>query len=463
MRSGRPTVIAVAIVLMVGACSSRGSGEQSAVTNDTAASAAVSADFGSITAPCGPGDATVDPAQNGGPTLKVGTPTDKGFEARPGLNIEVEDAAKAFIGWCNELGGVMGVPLELVELDAALGNVPAVIEKACDTVFALVGGGMVFDDQVFPRFHECGMIDFPGFQVTPIKAMSNGMAPASPNPVDVRTAGWFEWVRDNRPADGERVAVLYGNVGATELVARQTIESMEVVGGFTIVDEIPYNAVGEANWAPFAQRIKDNNITMVHLVGEPDTLVSLMRSMDEIGYRPPLILQETNFYDAAMTEGAGDLTEGMVVRTVFSPLEEPDESPATARYLELMQTYNPSGKIAGLGIQAMSAFLLFVTSANACAEVNDNVIERECVLEQALSVTSWDGGGLHAPSDPSTNSPPGCAMLLEVRNGSFTRLFPDRGSADDDGGGWNCSQVGLIKLTGDYGDTTIGVDPNRPN
>lgn len=460
----RPFIaIAVATVLFAGACSSRGSGDDTAVDADPPTTPAASADFGSIQAPCGPGDATVDAAQNGGPTLKVGTPTDKGFEARPGLNIEVEDAAKAFIAWCNEQGGVQGLPLELVELDAALVSVPTVIEEACDNVFALVGGGLVFDDQVFPRFHECDMIDIPGFQVTPIKAMSNGMAAANPSPVDVRSAGWFEWARDNRPDDLERVAVLYGNVGATELVARQTIESMEVVGGFTIVDEIPYNAVGEANWAPFAQRLKDNNITMVHMVGEPATLVSLMRSMDEIGYRPPLILQFTNFYDSAITEGAGELAEGMVVRTAYSPFEEADQSPATARYLELMETYNPSGKVAGLGIQAMSAYLLFVTAANACADLNDGVIERECVLEQALSVTSWDGGGLHAATNPSTNSPPACGMLLVVRDGEFARLFPERGSAEDDGGGWNCSPTGVITLSGDYGDVTVGVDPTRPN
>ena len=38
--------------------------------------------------------------------------------------------------------------------------------RADANAFAMVGGGWAFDDQEFPRFHECGMIDVAGFVVT---------------------------------------------------------------------------------------------------------------------------------------------------------------------------------------------------------------------------------------------------------------------------------------------------------
>lgn len=47
-----------------------------------------------------------------------------------------------------------------------------------------------------------------------------------------------------------------------------------------------------------------------------------------------------------------------------------------------MKKYNPSGKIAGLGLQTFSAYLMFAQSANGCVKTNNNVIERECVLAE---------------------------------------------------------------------------------
>jgi ABC-type branched-subunit amino acid transport system substrate-binding protein len=424
-------------------------------------------DFGSLTAPCGPGDgsASVNPDENGGGAsgvLKVGTPTDKGFEIQPGLNIEMEDAAKAFIAWCNEQGGVQGLTLELVELDGQVLQVPAVIEQACDEVFALVGGGLVLDNQIFPRFHDCGMIDIAGFTASTEKAMSNGMVQPLPNPSNVKPSGWFEWAKANRPADIERAAIMYGNIGSIETLARQDLETMDEVGGFTVVDQIVYNTTGESNWAPFAQRIKDNNVGFLTFVGQPANLASLLRSMDEIGYRPPTIIQQANHYDAVLTEGAGTLADGVIIRSFYAPLEERD-NPAIAKFLDNMASYNPGGKVAGLGVQTTSAYLLFVTAANACLDANDGVLDRDCVLREAKAITSWDGGGLHATSNPGGNTPSNCELLLEVRNGAFERLYPVKGSADDSGGGWHCRTPGLARLSGDYGNIQAGVDPSRPN
>lgn len=455
-----------ATALIAGACSSRGTTDEAATTTTAGGGASADeANFGSLEAPCGPGEATVDAAENAGATdvIKVGTPTDKGFEIQPGLNVEMEDAAKSFIAWCNEQGGVQGLPLELVELDAGVFNVPAVMEQACEEVFALVGGGMVLDNGVFPRFHECNMIDIAGFTVSTEKAMSNGMAQPLPNPSNLKPTGWMEWAAANYPDEVQRTAVVYGDAGSIQTTARQDIEAMESLGDITIVDEISYSTLGEANWAPFAQRIKDNNVGFMTFVGQPANLVSLLRSMNEIGYRPPLIVQQTNFYDKVLTEGAGDLADGIFVRTSYAPFEEPDQFPAMAKYLANMAKYNPGGKIAGLGVQGTSAYLLFVVSANKCLNEGDGVLTRECVLAAARSFESWDGGGLHAPGNPAENLGANCELMLRIDGGAFVREYPEIGSSDDNGNGWHCYDPGRAELSGDYGDTEAGVDPSRPN
>jgi len=471
-------VAIVAVVALVAAsCSSRA--EDSGSTSDNGGGGATttapvdgdlasSPDFGSLEAPCGPGDGdvSVDPDQNGGATdvIRVATATDKGFEISPGLNQEMEDSAKAFVAWCNEQGGVQGLPLELITLDGGVFNAVSVIEEACDSAFAMVGGGLVFDFQVFPRFHECEMIDIAGFTVSVEKAMSNGMAQPLPNPSNQQPSGWAEWMKTNYPDQIERTAVLWGNAPAIETQAAQVIETLEKVGGFTVVDEIVYNTIGESNWAPFAQRLRDNNVEAMTFVGQPANLVSLLRSMDEIGYRPPVIVQQTNFYDDVLTEGAGRLADGVFVRTSYSLFEEPDNFPAMAKYLAVMDKYNPNGKKAGLGIQGMSAYLLFVTAANKCLDEGDGVLERECVLEAALSFDSWDGGGLHSPGNPADNEGAACEIMMEIIDGEFVRNFPEFGSDDDNGNGWHCyDNPGRAALDGNFGDTEAGVDPSRPN
>ncbi len=392
--------------------------------------------FGTMPSPCGPGNATIADGQNGGDTLKLGTATDHGYEAAPGLTIEMLDAAKAFAGWCNEQGGIQGLPIEIVDLDGKLFNVPPAIETACAEVFAMVGGGWTFDEGMFPRFHECGMINFAGFTVTAAAAMGNGKVQPIPNPANLKPASWLIWARDNRPEEIQNTAIMYGDFITTEVVARQIEATMEAVGGYNVTTRIPTNPAGEPNWAPFAEQLKQEGITALVVVGAPATLVPLYKSMREIGYVPDLVFNDANFYDQVMVaDGTAELSDGFIVRTAYAPFEEADQFPGMRSYLDMMETYNPEGRIAGLGLQSTSAFLLFATAANACLAKNDGVLERECVLAEGKAITSWTGGGLHTETNPGSNEPPSCGIMMQVRDGRWQRLYPELGSADDNGGG----------------------------
>ncbi|MGA0878280.1 MAG: ABC transporter substrate-binding protein [Ilumatobacteraceae bacterium] len=424
--------------------------------------------FGDLPSPCGPatdaGVPTIADGQNGGSTLKLGTANDHGYEGVPGLTIEMLDAAEAFAGWCNAQGGVRGLPIEIVDLDGKLFNVPPAIEQACSEVFAMVGGGWVFDDQMYPRFHECGMVSFAGYTVTAAAAMANGKVQPIPNPANEKPATWLIWAKNAYPDAVKNVAILYGDFLTTKSVADQLAATMKAVGSFGEPTMIPYNPTGEANWVPFAQRLKSENITAMSFVGEPGNLILLYKAMREVGYVPELVLNDANFYsDVMVAPGNAEANEGFKVRTMYAPFEEAANFPAMTSYLDMMKTYNPDGRIAGLGLQATSAMLMFVVAANACLDANGNVLERECVLAEGMKISSWTGGGLHAETNPSENVPPPCTIIMEVRAGVWTRVFPEIGSADDNGNGWHCDPDGVVEIAGDFGDVTSGVDPSRPN
>ena len=71
----------------------------------------------------------------------------------------------------------------------------------------------------------------------------------------------------------------------------------------------------------------------------------------------------------------------------------------------------------------MSAWLLFATAAKTCDL--DNNLTRTCVLDHVAAVSSWDAGGLHAPTNPSANESSECVIVLQVVDGAFTRYTPD--------------------------------------
>lgn len=463
----------VAAALLVGACTNRAPEvtpsptAASSTTRPTEPDGASTAApepavemFGTMESPCGAGEATIEASQNGGATLRLGTATDHGFEAIPGLNVEMLDAAKAFAAWCNAQGGIQGLPIEIVDLDGRMFDTPGATERACAEVFAMVGGGLVFDDQMFPRFHECGMISFPGFTVTPAAAMADGMVQPLPNPPTTKAVHWYRWALETYPEAIRHTAIMYSaDVATLAVQAAEERAVMEELGGFVVVDELTYAAAGEANWAPFVQRMKDRGVQALFFVGAPNNLVQLYKAMDEVGYRPELVTGEANLYDSLMVApGNAALTEGLVVRTAYAPFEEPEHFAGLASYLDMMQTYEPDGKIAGLGLQATSAFLLFATAANQCLADHDGVLERECVLAAGLAVSGWDSGRLHSQTNPGANLPAACGVILEVRDGTWQRRSPELGSPDDDADGWHCDD--LIEISGDFGDLTAGRRPS---
>ncbi len=428
--------------------------------------------FGDLESSCGPTPEGLTPsvdaaqAQGSPDVIRVATASDKGATLAPGLNGELYDSAVAFAAWCNAQGGIAGLPLEIIDADAKLFEVPAQIENICSSAFAMVGGGFAFDDQIFPRFHECGMIDIAGFVVTTPKGQSDNMVAAMPNPSNLKEGGWLRWASAAYPEDMQSFATIYADVLTAQIVERQYIEIAEQLGDIEVADRIAFNPSGETSWAPIALRLKSSGIRSMTFVGVPELLAQLLKAMDEIGYRPNLVINEAGHYADILLTRAGSSADGTFIRTSYSLFEEADQVPAVRDYLDMFATYLPEGKVSGLGMQSMSAFLLFSRVAKDCIVANEGVLTRSCVIEQAKQIDEWTGGGLHAPSNPGGNEPSPCYQIIAIENGAFVRHFPSRNPTDEERAlvptveitddGWACDPSTMMRLDGDYGDPTPG-------
>jgi hypothetical protein len=468
-------VLVAVTALVAGACGASGSDasdddDTSTTAPDTSEATTTSnAAFGDLdTSLCGEGDFTVDPAEAGKGTdkLYIGVPNDRSAELRPGLNKVMYDASVAYAGWCNEQGGIGGLQIEVVDLDAALFNVEAAMTTACNDTFAMVGGGLAQDALVFSGkegsdFHMCGMIDIPGFAVSAEKADSNGQVQPIPNPGGSVASAWFADFAELEPEAASKWSVIWGELPSLEIVKTKYEAAVADVDGIENVGSQSYPVVGITDWTPYAQKMIGTDATSFTWVGEVENLNGFLKSARTQGWEGTPLL-ETNMYDQKLLATGAD-AEGALVRMQLHPLEEADEWPAIRQYLDINEQYVEDGEVGALGIQSTSAWLLFTVAANACGEKNDGVLTRTCILEEAAAVSDWTAGGLHAPQDPAKNteavaSP--CSMLLVVEEGEFVRLYPELDSEQDDIAGFHCPEDGVTQITGDVGEGK--VDPSRP-
>ena len=456
----RRMVMGLAVIAVVAAAcgSDRGednSGGAAPATSGTATGTepATEVSFGTLPSPCGDGERGALPTggeegDTQGITddrIAVGTIADPGFSGAPGLNQEIFDAGEAFVTWCNDQGGINGRQLDLTQYDAAITEYQPQLTAACGQEFAIVGDGAVQDNFWATIGVPCGLVDIPGFAVTPEKAGTSGEAVTAetrvvqpvPNPSDRFPTGAIRLLDEAHPGALDHVGILYGDLATTAIQKDRTVEAIEGEGG-TVVYEAATNILGEANWAPFAAAIEDAGVEWLVVIGGGEATGLLQQALLETDYHPEVTLFETNFYDPLYLEAAGEAGEGTYVRMVFTPFEEADQNPATARYIELVEAID--GKVALLGAQSMSAWLMFATVAKQCDDAGD--LSRSCILDTAGALEEWDGGGLHASGNPSTNSPPPCVMLVQIHDGEFVRATPDEG--------FDCDDDAIATLEGDY-------------
>jgi len=456
MPGRRTFVVGLALVAMLAAGCGRSSNDKEAGGGDsggggtptTAASSdsrLAKGDFGDLTGVCKKGDAKGATAQGVTDTeIRVGVFTDKGAQVKPGLTKEMWDASQAFTKWCNEKGGILGRQIKIDDRDAKLFEYAPAVNDACATDFALAGGGAVFDDADNGKRVQCGLPNVAAYLVTPVARTAKLQVQPVPNPVYKLPVGIYRLMAESHPDIKAHMGLMTGNIPTTKVVRDQTKEAIEGLG-FKVVYDQEYNALGESDWRPFVQKMQSAGVKGLYMVGEPENLVALEKAMQTVGYYPDVIMQEANFYDQKFVKDGGAAIKNTWVRTAFYPFELAKDNKGMSDYLELMNKYNPSGKVAGLGAQSVSAWSMFAQAAAACG----SNLTRDCLMQKAQGVTTWTGAGMHGETDPKDVTPTPCVAILKAADGKFT--YDKADTRPQQGGIFNCDEDNIVELHGDYG------------
>lgn len=346
-------------------------------------------------------------------SITITTISDAGSSIQPGLNQEFWDVATVFSKWCNSLGGIHGRKIIVNQGDAQITEYPKAIAAACQSSFALVGGGGAFDDIGQQARIDCNLPAFPAFQASSVMRDSDLTFPPAPTPVDQRTVGLLKLLAREFPGSTARPGVVYGNFGTVKMIKAQLERALAKTGLWTIPDggssvfvyQGTYNVLGDNNWNAIAKDIAQNQVTSLLVAGQPKDFASLVNAIDATGYKSlKWVFSEPNGYDQVFIQAA---EQALADVPVYVPLyvapfevagQANDAGKAVQQYLDLFEEFLPNGKSrAMLGLNAFAAWLLFAQAADGCGAD----LSRDCIVAQVGKITKFDAGGLMGTRNPS--------------------------------------------------------------
>ncbi|WP_067797987.1 ABC transporter substrate-binding protein [Actinomadura formosensis] len=433
---GRLAAGALAVALVTASCSSERSGtDGTSGGNGSGGQAGASKSFGTLPSPCGPGDAKGKTDQ--GVTddqISIGFGDDRGFTAAPGLSKEMGDAVAAMIDWCNKQGGINGRKIKGNQYDAAYMQSAKVMQESCKQDFMLVGQGFAMDEAAEQYRVGCKLPTVAGFTVGPNATMGPMKYEAVPYPVDLMNIGGLRIAEKLFPDFKDKTDILLSTSPAVSTGTSKIESALRGMGVKPLKCGVRLNDKGESSYMPFAEKIKKCGAGYLWSSDSPDPgQFSLLESIERVGAKPKYVFEST-WYSRQVaqwnTAGAGD---NLHVSMFFQPLENAGKIPAVKQYMDLVNARK--GKVAMLGMQATSAFLLWAQSAQKCG----SDLTRQCVINELSKVHEWTGGGLHTPTDPGANKPGSCSLMVKLNKTKYEQVYPKNV------GEFDCSDEYLVK------------------
>ncbi len=446
MRVSRWLLPIVVVALATAGCSrSSGGSSKGGNTSPSTAASAASGDFGSLKGVCGPGNAKGATDQGVTDTsIRVGTMSDPGNTVVPGLDQELFDSADAFVGWCNDAGGILGRKLQLDKWDAKLTEVAPRMIQACAVDFALVGNGEGLDQSGVEQRTKCKLPEFAGYDVSPQAGIAAGSVEAIPNP---NTASLANGAYKALAAFDPEAVKHFGMISSQfESIKQQGDKDRAAAAGSgyasAYYDEFPLSV---DNYRPYAQNIETKGVQVLTVEGAPGNISPLYKAMQQLGYMPKYGIMQPNVYDPTFVQDSGQALAGTAVYVVtyIVPFELASSNPATKQYIGLLDKYVNGVKPKELGVNSFSSWLLWAQSVKACG----SNLTRQCILAEAAKATSWTGGGLHAPFTPGNASAPSgqCFVLLQATPNGF---LIDKKITKPNNGIFNCNPDNNPRLPG---------------
>ena len=423
------TAVAVVSALSLAACGSSTPAGSSATTT-TAASTTPSSQSTSGNTASAPG---ITPT-----TVTVGQIADIS-EPVPGLFKSAQVGVQAYFAYINSLGGVNGRQLVIDSRDSAFnpGKITSDAQAIAQNEFAFVGNYTLFDIGMQPTIDAQHV---PNISVAIGNALGNDVNTFSPTPSTLNdyALGPYEWLKQNYPDAVRHVGILYAAATASTKQA-YTVQAQALQHlGFDIVYARGFSQ-NETTFTSDVLAMKAKGVKIFMGVAFPDNYAAtISREFSEQNFHP--INWETAGYGSNFLPLAGGTAEGayLPLGTALFLGQDSKAVPAVATFVKWMKQIDSKDSIALWGATAWAAAALFV---QALKNAGQNPT-RASLVAALDKITTFDAGGLVAPSNPAQNIPAHCWLLAKVKSNQITRISPTPSS------GYICSPGDLLPVNG---------------
>jgi ABC-type branched-subunit amino acid transport system substrate-binding protein len=409
------TAVAALCVLALTACGSSGSGNSSTGSSGGAS-------FGTLSSVCGPGNATGATATGvTNNSIEVSVIADINVPGAPGLLQPIWDTATAYVDWCNAAGGILGRKIILDKKDSAYTNYLPQVETSCTSDLAMVGTMGVLDNTGVAAWEKCGIPNLTAATVSSAAANARLMYPVNPLPANQENIGGFPVLFQQYPGVKDHIGTLYAS-GAAGAREQHTYNEAIVADGGKVVYTAEYNALGQVDWAPYVEAMKNAGVKMLFLNDTAPTSVALDQAMATAGWYPTLQISPPQLYDTSFLATGASVAKNYYVYIPSEPLEAASAVPAVKQYEQISHQYVPTAHLGFFGEMAFSSWLLFTEAAKACG----SQLTRSCVEKEVAKQTNWTGGGLQGTVNPASNKASACFIVMKVVNGKFVQAIPSK-------------------------------------
>ena len=328
---------------------------------------------------------------------------------------------QAYAAYVNAKGGVDGRRIVVDSDDdnfSGAGNKQQT-QSAIENDFALVGGFSLEDS-----FGGAVLAQNPGMPDVAVAldphtyALPNVFSPAPAS--DGWNLGPFEYLKKKFPKDIDAVGTLVDDLPSALpgwLGEKYALEK----AGYKVVYEPTYS-LSQTDFTQNVVQMKDDGVKMLFVDQLPATYAaSLIKSLQQQDYHPVVVLGATGYTNTLVANAGGAANvDGDYLEQNQSLYLGGDKAlvPAVGTFLHWVNVVSP-------GFQPDTFTLYGWLSAELFAEGLKNAghdPSRGTLLRALRAITTFDGNGIVAPSDPVTKELSNCYLMGQVVNGQFQRV-----------------------------------------
>jgi ABC-type branched-subunit amino acid transport system substrate-binding protein len=360
-----------------------------------------------------------------------------------GLFKGAQVGTQAYFNYINSTGGVNGRKLVLDGADdgfTGAGNKQA-MQNAVQNDFATVGNFSLEDS-----FGGAVLAANPGFpDVSQVLDNATNKLPNVYSPIplaDGWASGPMSYYANKFKADKSKAGAFLADSPS----ATQTWEGEKYVAeqeGFTFVSEQTYTTT-QTDFNQQVIAMKNAGVKIIFMDQMPSNYAgSVFKALAQQNFHPQVLLGAATYSTQLINQSGGAANvDGSYLSQNLALYLGTDETavPAVGTFLSWVQKDSP-----GFNPDLFTAYGWLSADLFVQGLKNAGSNPSRGSLLQALSkVTSFNGSGFNAPSNPSAKTPPHCYLIATVTNGQFVRS-PDNPPTSGSTGGFRCDGSYIVK------------------